>query len=53
MLQILFPSQIEPYVDTLDTGIGTFTPLFITSNQSTTMEEFLIYIHLKILLLTV
>ena len=40
MLQILFPSEIEPYVDTLDTGIGTFTPLFITSNQSTTMEEF-------------
>jgi len=40
MLQILFPSEIEPYVDTLGTGAGTFTPLFITSNQSTTMEEF-------------
>ncbi|MAJ45152.1 MAG: hypothetical protein CMF96_10475 [Candidatus Marinimicrobia bacterium] len=40
MLQVLFPSEIEPYIDTLGTSIGTFTPLFITSNQSTIMEEF-------------
>ena len=40
MLQILFPSEIEPFVDTLINDVGTFTPLFITSNKSTTMEGF-------------
>ena len=40
MIQVLFPSEVDAFVDTLETGIGTFTPLFITSNQSTTMEEF-------------
>jgi len=40
MVQVLFPSEVNAYVDTLSTGIGSFTPLFITSSQSTAMEEF-------------
>ena len=40
MIQVLFPSEVNAYVDTLGFGIGSFTPLFITSSQSTTMEEF-------------
>ena len=40
MIQVLFPSEVDAFVDTIGMGTGTFTPLFITSSQSTTMEEF-------------
>ena len=40
MIQVLFPSEVDAFVDTTGMGTGTFTPLFITSSQSTTMEEF-------------
>ena len=40
MIQVLFPSEVDAFVDTTDMSIGTFTPLFITSSLSTAMEEF-------------
>jgi gliding-associated putative ABC transporter substrate-binding component GldG len=40
MIQVLFPSEVDAFIDTTGQNTGSFTPLFITSNQSTAMEEF-------------
>ena len=40
MIQVLFPSEVDAHVDSVESGVGTFTPLFFTSAQSTIMEEF-------------